>query len=72
VNTYSEEAIDEDRIAIAIGWTISDEAETELRECGMSLGETSKERSAVLDQDAAPFSSESEAGIDDDGDGGYR
>jgi hypothetical protein len=34
VNTYSEEAIDEDRIAIAIGWTISDEAETELLDLG--------------------------------------
>jgi hypothetical protein len=38
----------------------------------MSLGETCKERSAVLDKDVAPFSSESEAGIYDDDDGGYR
>jgi hypothetical protein len=30
VNAYSEEAIDEDRVATTIGWTVSDEPETEL------------------------------------------
>ena len=30
MNAYSEEAIDEDRIATTIGWTVSDEPETEL------------------------------------------
>lgn len=30
MNAHSEEAIDEDWVTTAIGWTISDEAETEL------------------------------------------
>ena len=38
----------------------------------MAIGETCKERSAVLQKDAAPFTSEIKAGIDEDGDDGYR